>query len=46
VRLGVRLVDQPVRIMVSGRMLGRGALAALGDELVVVVTETKALPEL
>jgi len=46
VRMGVRLLDQPVRIMVSGRLLGRGALAALGDELVVVVTDTKALPDL
>lgn len=43
-RLGVRLQEQPVRILVSGRQIARGELAAVGDELVVVVTETQGLP--
>jgi flagellar motor switch/type III secretory pathway protein FliN len=43
-RLGVRLRDQPVRIMTSGRQIARGELATLGDEMVVVVTETGSLP--
>jgi type III secretion system YscQ/HrcQ family protein len=43
-RLGVRLADQPVRIVVNGRPVARGELAALGDELVVVITDTRALP--
>jgi type III secretion system YscQ/HrcQ family protein len=43
-RLGVRLQEQPVRLLVSGRLIGRGELAAVGDELVVVVTDTSRLP--
>lgn len=43
-RLGARLQDQPVRIVSGGRLIARGELAALGDELVVVVTETGGLP--
>jgi tRNA U34 5-carboxymethylaminomethyl modifying enzyme MnmG/GidA len=39
-----RLQEQPVRILVNGRMLARGELAAVGDELVVVVTDTSRLP--
>lgn len=41
---GVRLQDQPVRILANGHAIGRGELAAVGDELVVVVTETGGLP--
>ena len=41
---GVRLQDQPIRLLVNGRQIGRGELAAVGDELVVVVTETGGLP--
>ncbi len=44
IRLGVRLQDQPVRLMVNGRPVGRGELATLGDELVVVLTDTSRLP--
>lgn len=44
VRLGVRLQDQPVRVMVNGRPIAKGDLAALGDELVVVITDTSRLP--
>lgn len=44
IRLGVRLQDQPVRVMVNGRPIGRGELAALGDEMVVVLTDTARLP--
>lgn len=44
IRLGVRLQDQPVRIMVNGRPVGRGEMAALGDEIVIVVTDTSRLP--
>jgi type III secretion system YscQ/HrcQ family protein len=43
-RLGVRLQEQPVRLLVNGRLIGRGELAAVGDELVVVVTDTSRLP--
>ena len=43
-RLGVRLQEQPVRLLVNGRIIGRGELAAVGDELVVVVTDTSRLP--
>lgn len=43
-RMGRRLQEQPVRIVVNGRMLARGELAAVGDELVVVVTDTSRLP--
>ena len=43
-RLGVRLQEQPVRVMVNGRWIARGELAAVGDELVVVVTDTSRLP--
>lgn len=43
-RLGVRLQEQPVRVLVNGRMLARGELAAVGDELVVVITDTSRLP--
>lgn len=43
-RMGTRLQEQPVRILVNGRMLARGELAAVGDELVVVVTDTSRLP--
>jgi flagellar motor switch/type III secretory pathway protein FliN len=42
--MGTRLQEQPVRILVNGRMLARGELAAVGDELVVVVTDTSRLP--
>ncbi|MCY7314636.1 MAG: type III secretion system cytoplasmic ring protein SctQ [Rubrivivax sp.] len=45
-RLGVRLQEQPVRVLVNGRWVARGELAALGDELVVVVTDTSRLPHL
>lgn len=44
IRLGVRLQDQPVRVMVSGRPVARGELAMLGDELVVVISDTSRLP--
>ena len=43
-RLGVGLQEQPVRILTGGRVIARGELAAVGDELVVVVTETAGLP--
>ncbi len=43
-RLGVNLQDQPVRILTSGREIARGELAAVGDEIVVVVTQTHGLP--
>lgn len=43
-RLGVRLQEQPVRLLVNGRVIGRGELAAVGDEIVVVVTDTSRLP--
>ena len=43
-RLGVRLQEQPVRVMVNGKLLARGELAAVGDELVVVLTDTRRLP--
>ena len=43
-RLGVRLQEQPVRVLVNGRVLARGELAAVGDELVVVITDTSRLP--
>lgn len=43
-RLGVRLQEQPVRLLVNGRLIGRGELAAVGDEMVVVVTDTSRLP--
>ena len=42
-RLGVRLQEQPVRILASGRQIARGELAAVGDELVVVLTDTHGL---
>jgi flagellar motor switch/type III secretory pathway protein FliN len=45
-RLGVRLQEQPVRVMVNGRWIARGELAAVGDELVVVVTDTSRLPQI
>jgi type III secretion system YscQ/HrcQ family protein len=44
-RLGVRLQEQPVRVMVNGRWIARGELAAVGDELVVVITDTSRLPQ-
>ena len=44
--LGVHLHDQPVRILASGRQIAGGELAAVGDELVVVVTQTHGLPDL
>jgi type III secretion system YscQ/HrcQ family protein len=43
-RLGVRLQEQPVRVLVNGKLLARGELAAVGDELVVVLTDTRRLP--
>lgn len=43
-RLGVRLQEQPVRIVAGGRLIARGELAAVGDELVVLVTDTSRLP--
>jgi len=43
-RLGVGLKEQPVRIVTAGRQIARGELAAVGDELVVVITETAGLP--
>jgi type III secretion system YscQ/HrcQ family protein len=43
-RLGVRLQEQPIRLLVNGRLIARGELAAIGDELVVVVTDTSRLP--
>lgn len=45
-RLGVNLQDQPVRILTSGREIARGELAAVGDEIVVVVTQTHGLPNI
>ena len=33
-----------VRVLVNGRVLARGELAAVGDELVVVITDTSRLP--
>ena len=42
-RLGVRLQEQPVRILAGGRLIARGELAAVGDELVVLVTDTSRL---
>ena len=44
IRMGVRLHEQPIRILANGRLVARGELAALGDELVVVVTDTSRLP--
>lgn len=44
IRLGVRLRDEPVKIVVNGRPIAKGELAGLGDELVVVVTDTSRLP--
>jgi type III secretion system YscQ/HrcQ family protein len=44
--LGARLHEQPVRILASGRQIARGELAAVGDELVVVVTQTTGLPDI
>lgn len=38
VALASRLDDQPVWIVVNGQRIGRGDLAEVGDELVVVVT--------
>jgi type III secretion system YscQ/HrcQ family protein len=46
IRLGVRLQEQPVRMLVNGRVLARGELACVGDEMVVVVTDTRRLPTL
>ena len=43
-RLGVRLQEQPVRVLVNGKLLARGELAAVGDELVVVLTDTRRRP--
>jgi type III secretion system YscQ/HrcQ family protein len=43
---GVRLHEQPVRILANGRQIARGELAAVGDELVVVVTQTSGLPNI
>lgn len=43
-RLGVRLQEQPVRILAAGRLIARGELAAVGDELVVLVTDAGRLP--
>lgn len=43
-RLGVRLQEQPIRVLVNGRLIARGELAAIGDELVVVITDTSRLP--
>ena len=31
---------------VNGRLIGRGELAAVGDELVVVVTDTSRIPHI
>jgi type III secretion system YscQ/HrcQ family protein len=45
IRLGVRLQEQPVRLLVNGRQIGRGELAAIGDELVVVITDTSRLAQ-
>lgn len=45
-RLGQNLQEQPVRILTAGREIARGELAAVGEELVVVVSETRALPNL
>jgi type III secretion system YscQ/HrcQ family protein len=42
-RLGVRLAEQPVRVMVASRVVARGELATVGDELVVVLTDTRRL---
>lgn len=44
-RTGVNLKEQPVHILSSGREIARGELAAIGDELVVVVTDTHGLPQ-
>jgi type III secretion system YscQ/HrcQ family protein len=44
-RMGVRLQEQPIRILVNGRLMARGELAVVGDELVVVVTDTSRLPQ-
>jgi type III secretion system YscQ/HrcQ family protein len=44
IRLGVRLQDQPVRVLVNGRLVAKGELALLGDEMVVVITDTSRLP--
>jgi flagellar motor switch/type III secretory pathway protein FliN len=43
--MGVRLQEQPIRILVNGRLMARGELAVVGDELVVVVTDTSRLPQ-
>lgn len=45
-RLGQNLQEQPVRILTSGREIARGELAAVGEELVVVVSDTHKLPNL
>jgi type III secretion system YscQ/HrcQ family protein len=44
-RMGLRLQEQPISILTSGRQIARGELAAVGDELVVVVTQTHGLPD-
>jgi type III secretion system YscQ/HrcQ family protein len=45
IRMGSFLQEQPVRILSNGRQIARGELAAVGDELVVVLTETNGLPD-
>jgi type III secretion system YscQ/HrcQ family protein len=42
-RLGTRLHEQPVRILANGQAIAQGELATLGDELVVVLTNTQGL---
>lgn len=45
IRLGARVRESPVRVVVSGRLMARGELVVLGDELVVVIAnETTELP--
>ena len=45
IRLGARVRESPVRVVVSGKLMARGELVVLGDELVVVIAnETTELP--
>jgi type III secretion system YscQ/HrcQ family protein len=43
--LHTRLQDQPITVLVHGQAIARGELVAVGDELMVVLTQTQGLPE-
>jgi len=45
IRLGARVRESPVRVVVSGKLMARGELVVLGDELVVVIAnDTTGVP--